>query len=1112
MTELLLCYKWRRNINQIFKAMKCTILLLLIGCMNLYAEGFSQSKISLKVQSSDLKEALALIEKQSDVRFLYTQDVVKQAGKVSVEANNEALVLVLDKLLAGTGITYKILEDDLVVLNIGDALNSAEKNVTGKIVDSSGAAIGGASVTVKGTKNGVAADAKGVFVINASDNAVLLISALGFVTKEVTVSGDEFMNITLLASQSSSLEQVVVVGYGTQRKRDITGSTASVSGAELAKQPVLTATQAVQGKVAGVQVISSGAPGTSPQIRIRGTGTALSTTKALFVVDGVLTDDISNINTADIVDMNILKDASASAIYGSRGANGVIIITTKKGTLGKMKINYNNNIGVRTASNLVKMADAKEYANYYQAATGQIAPASSTSTDWYNTILRNGFQQSHNVSLSGGNDKALYFFSAGYLTDEGIVIDNDFTRFTVRANNEFRISRMIKVGVQTSYTNSVNKNGFNNIDIDAEGDIGSVYNDAYRAAPVIPDIVNGKYGNTSAYQNVGNPLLDIKSNSIRVRDDRLQGTGYLEIKPLTWLTFKSSIGGDLDNKESRAYNYKFLADENTFIVAGGNQANTRSNLNIKNARSLRWVWDNIITVNKRFDQHNINLVLGTTAEKLNSSWVRASRKDVPADPNLWYINNGDADASQNEGTGDAWARNSYLGRLNYGFADKYLLTATFRRDGSSLFPLENRWRNYPSAGAAWVVSKEGFMENQKIVDFLKLRASWGRVGNDGISTGEFSQSVSGNQAYPYGGSGSAATNGSLIDQIKDPNLDWETTEEYDAAIEFTALKGRLTGEVDYYNKKVKNALIYVAIPSTVGDADGKVLTNAASIENKGWEFSLNWNDKINKNLSYKIGGNITLNDNNVIGLNGGQPLPDGSIGASQGFITLTTNGRPVGAFNVLQVVGVFNSDAEVAAYVDKNGKKIQPDAHAGDFKYLDNDGNGKIDDDDRIFAGSYQPKTYFGINLGVTWKDLDLSIDCYGNTGNQVYNGKKGVRVQGTDNVESDIVYSRWSSANHTQTEPGANVGNQLASTYYIEPGDFFRINNVTLSYAVRAAFLNKIKVESLRVFAQAQNLFTFKKYSGFTAELPGSPVNSGIELTSYPTTRTISAGINIGF
>ncbi len=985
--------------------------------------------------------------------------------------------------------------------------------VTGQVIGTDDKQpIPGVNIIIQGTNRGAATDFNGKYTIEVERGEnTLVFSFVGYKVQTVTIGDREVVNVNL-EPEATALDEVVVVGYGIQKKSDITGATANLKGDVLLQQPVLTATQAMQGKVAGVQIISSGQPGSSPQVRVRGVSTALGGTTVLYVVDGVLTDDISNINTADIVDMNVLKDASASAIFGSRGANGVIIITTRKGASGALKISYNNNIGIRQAANLVKMANNAEYSNYVQAATGAIPPASEFSTDWYDVILRTAWQQTHNISLSGGGEKNTFLFNVGYLVDEGIVIDNDFKRLTLRFNNDYKLSDKVKFGLQSSYGNSINQNGFGNINIDAFGNIGAVYNNAYRAAPIIPSIIDGKYGNTSAYQNVGNPLLDVKNNSIKVIENRLQGSAFLDVNPLPWLTLRSSIGTDWRNSLNRGYYYQFDADESTFIVAGGNQYRAQSNLSVQQSQAFRWVWDNTFTITKNFGDHDFVFLGGTTAEKFNLHWFGASRLEVPADPDLWYIGVGDANTSQNNGGGDAWARNSYLARLNYSYKEKYLLTATIRTDGSSRLPAQNRWQQYPSFGLAWIMSREGFMQGQEFLDLLKVRTSYGKVGNDQIPTNAFVQTVALNRAYSFNGSVTPATNGAQINQIIDPNITWETTEEYNVALEFGLLQSRLSGEVNYYNKKVKNALINVPIPRTVGDIDGVILTNVASIQNSGVELLLNWNQRVSPVFAYTISGNATFNKNRVVDLNGGQAIFGGGIGAAQGFTTYTDNGRAIGSFYVLQVTGVFNSAAEVAAYTNQQGNPIQPNAKAGDFKYLDKNNDGQIDDNDRVFAGSYQPVAYFGLNTSANYKNWDFAIAFYGNAGNKVYNGKKAVRVEGKDNVERDVVYNRWTSENRSQTEPGANVGNLLASTYFVESGFFLRINNVTVGYTFPSETLSRLRISSLRVFATSQNPITYKKYSGFTPELPGDPISSGIELSAYPTTRTIAAGLSVGF
>ena len=977
---------------------------------------------------------------------------------------------------------------------------TAPIRITGKVTDGpTNTGLPGVTVQVKGTTSGTVTDATGAYSIEAESNATLAFSSIGYQKQEILINGRTSINIAL-QEDAKSLAEVVVVGYGTQKKSDVTGATVTVKGAELAKQPVLTATQALQGKAAGVQIINNGQPGSSPVIRIRGTGTALAGTAALFVVDGVLTDDISNINTADITNIDVLKDASATAIYGARGANGVVIITTKRGAAGKMTVNYTGNAGFRMPANLITMANAAEYANYVSAASGNLVNAGSTSTDWYSQILRTGFYQNHGLSVNGGTEKSTYFLSAGYFTDQGIVIDNVYKRFTLRANNDFTFNKVVKVGITASYSN-----GNNQI-----ANLGTAYNDAYRAAPIIPAKENGKYGNTSVYQNVGNAVLDIENNNNLAIDNRLLGSAYLDISPVEWLTFRSQMGADWTNQNSRVYNYQFNNDTTTFISPGGNQRNPNSNLNVSNSRTLHWTWNNLVTFNKKFDKHSLTVLGGITSEEYTQAGFSAFRKDVPAAQNLWYIGTGNANTSTNDGTGDKYTRNSYIGRVNYNYNDKYLLTATIRADGSSRFPSQNRWGYFPSVGAGWLISNESFMANQRIFDILKLRASWGRVGNDRIPSDSYTVTVQPNLAYPFGGG--VATPGSAITQIKDPNLKWETTEETDFGVEFSALNGKLSGEVNYYDKKARDLLINVKVPSVTGDADGVVLTNAASIRNQGLEVTLNWRGKIINDLTYRVSGNATLNKNSVIGLNGGQPILDGGIGANQQYTTRTDNGQPIGSFYVLQVLGVFQTDDEVSNYKNTAGQVIQPSASAGDFKYQDTNGDGKIDDNDRVFAGSYQPKAYFGLNLGLNYKGLDFSVDLYGNVGNQVYNGKRGFRQNVLDNVEKTAAYGRWTPGSNIQNEPKANSGNLPPSTYFVESGSFARINNATLGYTLPKTLIDKVKVSSVRVFLTAQYILTLKKFSGFNAELPGNPTNQGIELNAYPTNQTYAVGLNVGF
>jgi len=988
-----------------------------------------------------------------------------------------------------------------LMLISGNAASAQMKTIKGTVRDGkNNEPVIGASILVKNTGRGTITDLDGNFEIEADTETILVVSYIGYKTRELAVGNQTVVDISL-ETEDVILDQVVIVGYGSQRKVDVTGATVSVKGEELAKQPVMTATQALQGKVAGVQIISSGRPGSSPNVRVRGTGTALAGTTALFVVDGVLTDDISNINTSEIVTMDVLKDASSTAIYGARGANGVVIITTKKGKSGVTQMNYNNFIGFRSAANLIRMANAEEYANYASAASGSLVPQGEYDTDWYGQILRNAFTHNHNFSLTGGSERTTHFLGFGYLEDEGIVLNNKFRRLNVRANTDYRLNEKFNLGITGSYTHSDNK----------DVNLGAAYNNAYRAAPIIAGKVDGRYGNTSVYQNVGNSILDLSNNDNKLTQNRIQASAYLEFKPIKGLSLRSSVGTDLINFSQRNYNYQFLNDDITFLNPGGNQRNPNSSLYVKNENSFRWVWDNIATYNTSFSKNNLTVMAGTTAEAYDLSWAAANRQNVPADKNLWYITAGNANTSTNDGSGDKWARNSYISRVNYNFDNKYIFTGTMRADGSSRIAPENRWGLFPSVGLGWVITNEPFMKNVTLFETLKFRTSWGRVGNDRVPSDAFTVTVTPNLAYPFGGG--IATPGSAITQIKDPNLKWETTEELDLGVEYSMFKRRLYGELGFYTKKSRDLLINVKVPAVVGDEDGVVLTNAASIKNTGLEFAANWRDRISDNASYRVGGNITLNKNSVIGLNGGQPILDGGIGAGQIYTTRTDNGHPVGSFYVLQVVGVFQNAAEIDSYVSTGGKVIQPNASPGDFKYQDTNDDGRIDDKDRVFVGSYQPKAYFGINAEYDYKAFSISMDIYGNVGNVVYNGKKALRLSALDNVERDLAYNRWIPGSGIQDEPAANSGFLPASTYYVESGSFVRLNNVTVGYQLPASFLSKAKISEGKVFITAQNIFTLKKFSGFTPELPDdSPTRAGIETNAYPTTRTIAGGVNISF
>ena len=1000
------------------------------------------------------------------------------------------------------------------------ALSAQQAPITGVVTDAaSQEALIGVTVLVKGnTSLNAQTGLDGRYSIAAPADAVLSFNYVGYAQQEIPVAGKAAINVAM--QSTTKLNEVVVVGYGTQKKRDLTGAVARVEGSEIVNQPVQTPTQALQGKLAGVQIISDGTPNSQPTVRIRGTGTLLAGANPLYVVDGVQTTDIRNLSNADIASIDVLKDASAAAIYGVRGANGVIIVTTKKGAVGKPTLSYSGTYGFKEAAHIVKMANADEYKSYindtapgttfpvYNDAAGN--PIGGT-TDWYRQILKRGIFQNHNLAVSGATDNVRYYFSGNLLQDDGIVTQNKFQRLTVRSNTSFSLSDKVTVSSQASFSHA------NTQDVN----IGAAYPDAYRAAPIIPARVTDAsgtslYGNTAAYGNVGNPLVDIDKNNNRSLENRLQGNVAVDVRPVEWLTLRTAINVDLNFNNRTIYNYQFNNDNTTFALAGGNQRSPTSSLSVLQSNSTRYLWENTATFHRVFNEkHDLTVLAGTTTEQGDYTPLFGSRRGVPADPNQWYLNTGDPNTSvvnpydPNNPNVDMLPskdrRFSILGRVNYAYNSRYLLTANLRYDASSKFAASRREGVFPSLGLGWVLSDEDFLKDVKGLSFLKLRTSYGRLGNDQIPVNSYITTADINIPYVINGQ---PVLGAVISQLKDGSVRWETTREYDVAVEFGLLDNHLTGEVTYYNKLTSNALIPINIPGILGDPDNQLITNAADITNRGVEAALNWRSTIADGFTYNLGVNATFNRNRISNLNGGQALFAGPK-----LVTKSDNGQAAGSFFLLDVVGVYQSAADIAGSAKSTfGTGPNGAPQPGDLKYADTNGDGKIDLNDRTFHGSYQPPVYFGINGGINVHNFDLSFVFSGNLNNKVYNAKKQARFAGTDNVEASFANSRWTAANPSNTNPRALTSSLPNSTYFLESGSYLRLNNVVLGYTFPVSSIAKAHLATLRLFLSGQNIFTATKYTGFTPELAGGPLDSGIEATTYPTSRTLTVGLTANF
>jgi TonB-linked SusC/RagA family outer membrane protein len=967
------------------------------------------------------------------------------------------------------------------------------KPVKGRVTDENNQPLGYVTVKIKNGERGTFTDMSGNFELEAEDSDVLVFSYLGYEDQEVPVGANSQVYIAM-KPVNAQLDQVVVVAYGTQKKRAVTNAVSSVKGEQLARQPLLTAVQGIQGMAPGIRVIGSSEPGAQPRVNIRGINTIITNENPLFVVDGILTSDITNISTSDILSVDVLKDG-AGAMYGSRSGNGVVLITTKRGQSGKPKVSLDYYQGFRKLTNIVKMADREQYLTYTNEARANegIDPIDvldgTANTDWYDAISQNGLLRNATLNVNGGANDLTYLFSASFLQDEGVLKGAAYDRLTLRSNNDYHISKRVNIG----NTFAVNIT-------DSENKSAGVFTDAYRASPAAPVYTHdslGTYGYQPGLSAAGNPVANLELTNNHSKSARLQGSLYGDVLIAKGLTFRSSFGFDRNNFRNRSYDpvYQF-----------GSFAKTISELRVTNGYSNYWLFNNTLNLKTTVaEDHGFDVVLGASAEQNRGYGTTLRGADVPDQENLWYLSQAKPGSVVLASEFPYFnRRQSTFGRLNYGFRERYNLTGVLRRDGSSGFPKDQKYLTSYSVGASWIVSDENFFKNN-LVSNLKLRGSYYKIGNDAIVdivNNELSALLSVTNTSPYFTPGGGLLQGLTFNQLKDPQATWEITTGAEVGAELGLMNNRLQMEVSLYNK-LTNAYIPLPTPAFI-DPNGK-LSRAADVRNKGIEVDLNYRQSVNKDFNWRLGVNGTFNKNEVEEVRGGNPeVKDGGLGNGH-VVTSTLAGQPIGSFWVFEVEGVFQNQAEIDGAAHITG--TQP----GDFKFRDVNFDNIIDDRDRLYVGSYQPKVYFGLNGSFNYKALDFSIDCYGNVGNKIFNGKKAVRF-GNENVEASRL-DRWTP---TQTNTGEyRASNEIPrpSTYFVESGNFFRINNVTLGYTLPGSWTRKASLEKTRIFFSAQNPIISKKFSGFSPELPGSnALNSGIELSVYPTVATYMLGVNLNF
>lgn len=978
------CFKNPR-FKQIFRIMRISTFLLMVCVFCSYAgNAHSQNaKVSIRMNNVKLDKILNEIENQTDYLFIYNNQV--DINKItSVKVKNEAVAQVLDRILSGTGINYE-LEGTHIILTT-EAIKDLHaqqqaKTVTGTVTDVSGEPIIGANIRIKGTTTGTITDIDGNFSIEAEPQSVIEVSYIGYLTQETVINNQKSIRF-LLKEDTKTLDEVVVIGYGVQKKADLTGSVANINTEKLNTQSNANIGQALQGKIAGVDIVSQGgAPGSGTRIMVRGIGT-LNNASPLYIVDGMYMNSIDHINPNDIASIDVLKDASSAAIYGSRAANGVIIVTTKEGsnTEGKPIIDLSVNLGISTASKFLDMLDAKGWAEVTTIARQAIGkPALDMATDlankpdndWQDIMFRPALMQNYNLSVKGGGKYSTYYTGLGYFNQDGIVKGTNYQRYNIQSKNDYKRG-IFSAGTNLIISFSHDKPLHQEL---RGGMIGTIL----QSVPTLEkydDTREGGYGGTYGdVVNIPHPLAIIDDNIMDRYNENVKifANLYAQIELFKGLKYKLNLTPDFSFERYKNYLNKY-----DFGLA----TNSITQLTERQRRRRNILVENLLTFDRTFGEHKISALAGYTYQDSRFRHIQAYGEGLPQ--GLEEI---DAATTNRSNEGNSWRSvlTSILGRVFYSYQNKYLFTATIRRDGSSKFGKNNRYGYFPSFSLGWNVAEEKFMENVHWLDQLKLRGGYGVLGNQEIDNYQYSSTITTGINYPDGNGG--LLQGAFPKNFANPDIKWEETAMTNVGIDFMAFNNRLSLTADYYVKNTKDILLTVPIPISSGGANDPI-RNAGKIRNNGFEFNLGWMDQPNPDISYGINLIGSFNKNKVIAMGS----ESGSIKGGSTNQNITTSetkaGYPIGGYWLISTAGYFNSQEEVDAYA-KDGKKIQPAAEPGDIKFVDANNDGVINDDDRVFQGSPFPDFTFALNGNMRYKNFDLSIGLQGVLGNKIYNATR---------------------------------------------------------------------------------------------------------------------------
>ncbi|WP_455663634.1 SusC/RagA family TonB-linked outer membrane protein [Phocaeicola sp.] len=983
------------------------------------------------------------------------------------------------------------------------SLSAQEKTVTGIVTDSANEPLIGASVLIQGTSNGTITDIDGKYSITASPQDVLEFSYVGMVKQDVKVGTQHVINVTL-KEDSQMLAETVVIGYGSAKKRDLTGSITNIKGAEIANKPSTNPLSSLQGKVAGVQIINSGQAGSDPEIRVRGTN-SINGYKPLYIVDGLFNDNINFLNPEDIESMEVLKDPSSLAIFGVRGANGVIIITTKKAKEGQTLVNINTSFGWKHVADRIKMVNASQFKELYNEQLTNEGhslfdfSAWNADTDWQDEVLQNGFLTNNNISVTGASEKHSFYLGMGYAYEQGNIKHEKFSKITLNASNEYKITDKIKVGFQF--------NGARMLPADSKSILGAV-----RTTPVAP-VFNEEYQLYAALPEfqkaqMMNPMVDVdlKANTTRAENYRASGNIYGEVDFLKHFNFRAVFSMDYGSNNGRTYQPIIKVYDNTVKGNVATLGTGKTEVSQFKENETKVQSDYVLTYTNSFGDHNLTATAGFTTYYNSLSRLDGSRGQgiglvIPDDPNKWFVSIGDLATATNGST--QWERStvSFLGRVIYNYKGKYLFNGSFRRDGSSAFSYTgNQWQNFYSVGAGWLMTEEEFMKGIDWLDMLKLKGSWGTLGNQNLDTAYPAEPLLENAFGAVFGNPSTIYPGYQLAYLPNPNLRWEKVEAWEVGLESNMFRNRLHFEGVYYKKNTKDLL--AKVPGLSGTIPG--IGNLGQIENKGVELSASWRDQIG-DWGYNVGVNLTTIKNRVKSL-----VQDGySIIAGDKNQSYTMAGYPIGFFYGYKVEGVYQSQADIDASPKNTLAAVTP----GDLKFADVDGNGEITPADRTQIGDPTPDVTYGISLGVSYKGWELGIDMMGQGGNQIYRTWDNYNWAQFNYMDQRM--DRWHGEGTSNTQPLLNTKHAINfenSEYYVENGSFFRIRNVQLGYTFDKALISKIGLKALKAYFNIQNLKTWKHNTGYTPEFGGSAIAFGVDNGSYPVPAIYTFGLNITF